>query len=390
MKKSGLNLVGVKEFNRSLILQNLCTGHNMTRYQLAKSAHLSSMTVTNLTSELLAMNVIVEEESPDDKKGVGRSPKILVLSPDSPVALGIWISKDFIYGTVSDMAMNQLYSKRILFEAEETEHTILSKLAGVVSDLTAFTSRRILGLGIAVIGVIDVVGGGIRYVTDFHNIQSLPLRPYLETLYQFPIYVANDMQASGLAELYFGHGREEDNFLYVGIDNGIGSAVVTNRQLLKNSVDSCGEFGHMTIDYNGPRCTCGSRGCLELYASATNILSQINEECSTQFESFSEAMEFCRVSSRAYSVLYNCSKQLTYALNSFINIIDISTIIFGHAGCHFPDEIVSSMEATLNKISVLKNSRQFRFLRSTFGERAPLYGAVCLVLEQLFNGTLSL
>lgn len=46
-----------------------------------------------------------------------------MLSPDSPVALGIWISKDFIYGTVSDMAMNQLYSKRILFEAEETEHT---------------------------------------------------------------------------------------------------------------------------------------------------------------------------------------------------------------------------------------------------------------------------
>lgn len=390
MKKSGLNLVNVKEFNRSLILQNLCTGHHMTRYQLAKNAHLSSMTVTNLISELLAMNIITEENSPDDKKGVGRSPKILVLSPDSPVVLGVWISKDFLYGCVSDMALNLLYSKRVLFEDDENGDTVMQKLKTLVNELAVHTTRRILGLGIAVIGVIDVVGGGIRYVTDFRHIQSLSIRPPLEEIFDFPIYLANDMQASGLVELYFGHGREEDNFLYVGLDNGVGSAVVANHQLLKNSVDSSGELGHMTIDYNGPKCTCGSRGCLELYASAKNILNQINEECNTRFHSFSEAMEFCRVSSKAYSVLYNCSKQLTYALNSFINIIDIPTIILGHAGCYLPDEILVSMEAALNRISVLKDSRTFHILRSGFGETAPMYGAVCLVLEQLFNGALPL
>ena len=288
------------------------------------------------------------------------------------------------------MALNLLYSKRVLFEEQETRESILEKLSTLVSELTTHTGRRILGLGIAVIGVIDVVAGSIRYVTDFHSIQSLDIRPYLERFFDFPIYIANDMQASGLGELYFGHGREEDNFLYVGLDNGVGSAVVANHQLLKNSVDSSGELGHMTIDYNGPKCTCGSRGCLELYASATNILNQINEECNTRFTSFAEAMEFCRVSSKAYSILYNCSKQLTYALNSFINIIDIPTIILGHAGCHLPDEILISMEAALNRISVLKNSRKFRILRSSFGEMAPMYGAVCLVLEQVFSGALPL
>jgi len=390
MKKSGINLVGVKEFNRSLILQMICTGREVTRYKLAKTAHLSSMTVTNVTTDLLSLNVIAETDSAPDAKSVGRSPKILTLAPHSPVVAGIWISKDFLYGAVSDMSLNLLYTKRVFFTPKETPDTILEKLGALTSDLTAAIDRPLLGLGIASIGVIDMVCGGIRFVTDFHNVQSLDIRDYLAERFHFPIFLANDMQASGLCELYFGHGHEEDNFLYVGISNGVGSAIVTNHQLLKNSVDSCGELGHMTIDYNGPKCSCGSRGCLELYVSSPNMLSQLSDECGRTFDSFAEAMDYCRVSSKAYSVLYNCSKQLTYALNSFINIIDISTIIFGHQGYYFPDEIMSSMESTLNRISVLKNSKQFRLLRSSFGENAPLYGSVCLVLEQLFNGNITL
>lgn len=390
MNKAGMNLVGVKEFNRSLILQNICTGTEMTRFKLAKMAHLSSMTVTNVTSELLEMGVIVEEDSTADVKSVGRSPKILSLSPDSPVALGIWISKDFLYGMVTDMSLRPQYCKRVLFEEQETKESVLEKISALVTDLRASTQRRILGLGLAVIGIIDAVEGGIRYVTDFHNIEAMAICPYLKTRFDFPVYIINDAQAAGLGELYYGLGREEDSFLYVGVDNGIGAAVVSNRFILKNTVDACGELGHMSIDYNGPKCPCGSRGCLELYASSTNILNQINEECSTNFSSFAEVMEFCRVSSRAYSVLYNCSKQLTYALNSCVNLIDTSTIVFGHAGYYLPEEILKSMEDMLNRISVLKYTRSFRLLHSSFGENAAVFGAACLVLEKLFNGVIAL
>jgi len=390
MKESGINLVGVKEYNRALILQYLCTGRGMTRYQLARLAHLSSMTVTNLTTELLARDIIAEDDSPSDAKSVGRNPKILVLSPRSPVVAGVWISKDFLCGIVSDMALQPLCTRRVPFAAEENAASVLEKLSALVRELVAVSDRPLLGLGIAAIGVIDPIGGGIRYVTDFHGVQSLDIREHLSREFHFPIFVANDMQASGLCELYFGHGREEDSFLYVGLTNGVGSAIVSNGQLLCNSTDSSGEFGHMTIDYNGPKCTCGSRGCLELYVSATSILSQLQDECGFTFDSFAEAMEYCRTSPRAYSVLYGCSKQLAYALNSFANIIAVSNIILGHSGYYLPDEILTSMEAMLNRISVLKNSRQFRLMRSSFGENAPLFGSACIVLEQVFHSTLSL
>lgn len=390
MKQSGLNLVNVKEFNRRLILQNICTGRSVTRFQLAERAHLSTMTVSNLITDLLATHIIQEQDPADSKKTIGRNPKVLTLSSDSPVILGMWISKDFLYGTISDMSLQLLYTKRFNFDDHDTEESILKRIKQLIEEMVSQSTRRILGLGIAAVGVVDVTSGVMKYVADFHNIHSLSIVPFLKEQFDFPIFMANDMQASGLAELYFGCGQKEDSFLYVGIANGIGSAIISDHQLLKNAINSSGELGHMTIDYNGPRCACGSRGCLELYASAKSILTQISEECNIQFTDFAEAMDYCYTSTKAYSVLYHCSKQLTYGLNNFINLIDVPTIVMGHSAYYIPDEILISMEARLNRISVFKTCRKFRIIRSAFKEKAPLYGAVCLVLERLFSGALSL
>ena len=68
MKKSGLNLIGVKEYNRALILQLIATGNGTTRNSLAQRSRLTSMTLTNITSELLQQNIIVESEAPSNSK----------------------------------------------------------------------------------------------------------------------------------------------------------------------------------------------------------------------------------------------------------------------------------------------------------------------------------
>ena len=97
MKKSGLNLIGVKEFNRALILQLISTSSKTTRNNLAKASKLTSMTLTNITSELLQQNIIVESDMENDVKNVGRNPKYLTISPNSPLVAGIWVSKDFLF-----------------------------------------------------------------------------------------------------------------------------------------------------------------------------------------------------------------------------------------------------------------------------------------------------
>ncbi|WP_394925222.1 ROK family protein [uncultured Robinsoniella sp.] len=390
MKKSGLNLIGVKEYNRALILQLIATGNGTTRNSLAQRSKLTSMTLTNITSELLQQNIIAESEASSDSKNLGRTPKILTISPTSPVVAGIWISKDFLFGILSDLSLKLVAAKQEDFEENETSESILEKTYRLAEYLLHLTERPVLGIGISTIGVVDTIHGVIKNVTNFFDIKEMDIKSYMSNRFDIPVYVKNDMQAAALCEMYYGIGQQKENFLYIGITNGIASAIVSNKQLLNNLTGSCGELGHTTIDFKGPKCNCGNRGCLELYASAPVIIKRINEACGTKLTTFKDTMEYCTTSVKAYSILQNISDQLAYALNNLINIIDISTVVFGHSAVYFPDEILASIAYTLNQISIFRNNRTITLHKTKFEENSPLYGSVCVVLDQLFTGNLTI
>lgn len=390
MKKSGLNLIEVKEYNRALITQLICTNNGTTRNYLTEKSNLTSMTLTNITGELIKKNVIIESDAPKDSKTVGRSPKLLFISPNSPVVAGIFVSKDFLFGSVSDLTLKLITVKRIEFNKNENSTSILEKIGDLANYLLNFTKRDILGLGISVIGVVDIIHGSVKNVTNFFNIKELNIKEYLQNKIDIPIFVKNDMQSSALCEMYYGLGKEISDFIYVGITNGVGSAIVSNRHLFNNSTGSCGELGHMTIDYQGPKCNCGSCGCLELYASVPQVMDRINKECNCNLTDFSKAMDYCLSSPKAYEILEDISQRLAYALNNLINIVDVSTVVFGHSGVLLPDETLNSIAEQINRISIFKYNRKINILKTQFEDNSPIFGSACIVLDQLFTGALPL
>ena len=197
------------------------------------------------------------------------------------------------------------------------------------------------------------------------------------------------MQSAALCEMYFGLGKIKDHFIYVGLTAGVGASIVANRQLLNNLTGSCGELGHMTINYkSGEQCKCGSRGCLELTASVPKIIEHINQACGTHLSDFQEALTFCEHNKTAETVLLDVAEQLVYALNNLINIVDISTVIMGHSGIYLPDHILDFIAERLNQISLFRYKRTIRIFRSPFDELSPILGASCNVLDQLFTGKL--
>ncbi|GAC1398726.1 MAG: ROK family protein [Chloroflexota bacterium] len=86
-----------------------------------------------------------------------------------------------------------------------------------------------------------------------------------------PVVVVNDANAGALGEYYFGAGRGCRNLVYLTVSTGIGGGVVVDGRLLEGSLGTAGEIGHMTVDFHGPPCNCGSVGCLEAIASGTSI-----------------------------------------------------------------------------------------------------------------------
>lgn len=384
MRKSGINLVEVKEQNRALLLQSICTAGTITRSELSERLKLSPMTVTNITSELLQNRIIEEAVPPEPVKSPGRTPMLLRISTAAPVIAGIYISRSCLCGVVCDLSLQLLVRARRQLSASETEQSILQKLRELAEQLCSRAGRPVLALGLSTVGIISTDGSGIAYVTDFFGIRALNLRDALQPQFEFPIFVCNDMQASGLCELYFGMGRDTESFLYVGITDGLGAAVVSRHELL----DACGELGHTSIDYSGPRCTCGSRGCLELYASTPTILRLIHEECGVTLENMQQAASFAMENKTAYTIFYNAMCQLTYGLNNYLNLISVPLVILGHDAAFLPEEFVSFLEQWLGRINLSVRQQQLcpRFVKSRFGEDSPVYGAVCAVLRPLFQG----
>lgn len=386
MKKAGINLIEVKERNRALLLQSICTAGTITRSELSESLQLSPMTVTNITSELLQKHIIEEVPPLDPVKTPGRTPMLLRIGNVSPVILGVYISRTCLHGVVCGMSMQLLVRKRRPLTAGDNEQSLVQKMREMITQLAGSTDRPILALGVSTVGIINAENTGIAYVTDFFGIRSLDLQKALQPFVPFPIFVGNDMKASGLSELYFGAGKDVDSFLYVGLTGGLGAAVVSNHELL----DACGELGHTSIDDEGLQCACGSRGCLELYASTPTILRQIQRECGVTLENMAQAATFALTDMTAYTIFYNAMRHLAYGLNNYLNLINVSTIILGHDAALLPGEFVSLLEQWLSRINVSVHQRKSKpnFVKASFGEDSPVYGSICVVLQHLFQGEL--
>jgi glucokinase len=128
------------------------------------------------------------------------------------------------------------------------------------------------GIGIGVPGVLDLEKGETVFLPNLPGKwPHVPLRNTIAKLTSLPVALLNDVRSITNGEWRFGAGRGLDTLAVFAIGTGIGGGLVINGQLHLGIGGTGGELGHTTIDYNGPKCGCGSYGCLEAYASGPAI-----------------------------------------------------------------------------------------------------------------------
>src|ERR1700730_19118140 len=135
----------------------------------------------------------------------------------------------------------------------------------------------IVAIGVGAAGQIDRKAG---VVIDAPNlgVKDFPLSAILGGQYGKPVAVGNDVEVAALGEYLYGAGQGFNTFMCVFVGTGIGGGIVQNGRLYTGVSGTAGEIGHMTIDAGGRLCPCGSRGCLEAYASRTAITKAIMSE----------------------------------------------------------------------------------------------------------------
>ena len=138
-------------------------------------------------------------------------------------------------------------------------------------------------VGIAIGGPLDPVAGIIQSPPSLPGWDDIPLVAIVSSALDRPTVVDNDATAGALAEWWYGAGRARAvrDLVYLTISTGVGGGLVLDGRVYRGAAGNAGELGHLTVDYLGRQCGCGRRGCVEAYASGTNIAVRAREALAT-------------------------------------------------------------------------------------------------------------
>lgn len=156
---------------------------------------------------------------------------------------------------------------------------VLDDMASSIRQIVERQSGELLGIGVGSPGPLELPLGVLHHPPNLPGFDGLNLRAELERRVHRPVQVNSDANLAAYGEFMLGSGKSfaVDSLLALTLGTGVGCGIILERKIWQGMQGAAGESGHGPIDPNGPKCPCGARGCLEMYASATAIVRRAHE-----------------------------------------------------------------------------------------------------------------
>lgn len=191
-------------------------------------------------------------------------------TPGSPI-LGVDIGGTKVAVGLVDHDGKIIAHSRKPMVADGTAEAALQAVTGAIDSIASSAPGGIHSIGICAPGPLDPKTGIVLNPPNLPCWRDFPLAEKIVSKYHVPVKVDNDANAAALAETRWGAARGFHYVFYATIGTGIGTGIVLDGRIYHGSTGSAGEGGHVSIDYRGPLCNCGKRGCIEILASGRAI-----------------------------------------------------------------------------------------------------------------------
>lgn len=261
----------------------------------------------------------------------------------------------------------------------------------------SLTATDFLGIGMGTPGTVNRNDGTVigAYNLNWKTLQ--PIREQIESSLGIAFFVDNDANVAALGEQWKGAGNNEKNVSFITLGTGVGGGLVSDGHLIHGAVDAAGEVGHITVEPGGYECTCGKKGCLEQYASATGIV-RLARDLAVEYSGESELktlveddqmidsktiFDLAKAGDTYANQVVDCfSYYLGLALGNIANILNPSTIVLGggvsKAGQFLVDKVSKVVEEftfpTIRSITKIKIAE--------LENDAGMIGAASLVINE--------
>lgn len=386
----------MRVINRSKILEIIRTVGMISRIDLARASGLSQSLITGLTADLIKEGLIIEKQS--GKYQGGRRPMLLALNPEGAFVVGVNLSMSEISVVIVNFEGTVVASKKQ--RLTPTHHSAAEITDSVVGAVQAciweanFAREQIKGVGIGIPGLVNPDSGNIRFLPNY-GWENVNLKELVQNRLKHPCYVDNSSNTLALAEQWFGAGKGVDNFLVVTIQNGVGLGAVINGRIYRGEEGVSAEFGHITIDPEGPGCRCGKKGCVEAYAGNIAILRDAKQaERKGRWDSsdpdgftYTDVVGAAKEGSEVLRQLFNRAGHiLGIGISHLITLFNPRKIIITGEGVQAGALIFDEMYRTLDQyVSAKFGPRTVEFIIQEWTEQDWARGAGAMVLQELYK-----
>jgi predicted NBD/HSP70 family sugar kinase len=384
----------MRRANRAVLLTKLYRDGPLSRHDLVQSTALSQASVSNLAGELIEEG-LVEEAGQVESDG-GRPRVLLRVAPEFGYIIGVDVGETRVQVELFDMSMTARAKADYGLDSPapapaDVVSRVLEGLRTVVAQ-AGVDPGQVLGVGVAVSGVVDVLSGQDAVVhAQTLGWDAVPLGAMVRAGTDLPVLIDNGAKTLGQAEMWFGAGRGARHAVIALLGSGVGAAVVADGSSYRGSRSSAGEWGHTTIVYGGRQCRCGARGCLEAYVGAEAILDRYRQANhgrrapGVDEESAISAL-IQTPSKTASKVLAETVGYLGAGFATLINLFNPERIVLGGwTGLALGEQFMAEIRAATAEHALRQPFAQTSIVLCELGQDAVALGAATLPVARLLN-----
>ena len=390
--KQSINYNDMQEMNRYLIIKLLMQLGICSRVELSRLSGLKQATITNIINDFIKIGLVSEIGSKNGSKG--RRSIAISLNSDNYKFIGVRLTRKYISVGIFDITGKSHLIREYKFDVTDgVDNTLKIIETSVNNILNEYSNENIIAIGISLPGPF-IRTTGIITINEFPGWEKVLIEDYFNNIFHIPVFLEHDAKAGVMACWYMNkYNNINKTFAYVIAGHGIGVGVIVDGKLLRGSTGTFGEMGHTSIDFDGPLCQCGSRGCLENYCSTIALSRRIKNALELGAKSslsidftFSDIVEAYK--NKDDLTVKEVNKNIEYfsvGIVNLVNMVNPDVIIIGDEMVNFGNDFLSILKSNVSKRIIPDLYKKLDIRLGNFAEDEVLIGASIVAVESILK-----
>lgn len=312
------------------------------------------------------------------------------------LAIGVDLGGTTVKTGLIDSDGNIIAQSKLPTLAELNPQAVIGQIVKSIQEVLPHAKgKTVAGIGIGSPGLIQNPGGIVKSPPNMNNWDVVPLADEISKVFKMRVEVDNDANVAAVAEAKFGAGKEIPNFLFIIWGTGVGGGIIMNNQIYRGTSGGAGEVGHISVNYDGLLCNCGTKGCVEAYVGQKYLSKRTIEKLKTH--STSKILEVVegdlnKVSPMyiskaaemgdplATDILVEAGTLLGVMIGGVMNTLDFRVTVIGGGVSAVGDFVYQAIHQSVLR-NVQKPLREgIKIVRAKLGNDAGIFGAAGMVL----------